>query len=78
MVEPESGRIVIDGVDIATLGVRELRSQLSIIPQDPFMWVELQDVVAFHPRDRNRSRGIILPTAAANSNSRQRTAKQPL
>ncbi len=38
MVEPEGGRVVIDGVDIATLGVRHLRSKMSIIPQDPFMF----------------------------------------
>ncbi len=38
MVEAESGRILIDGVDIATLGVRHLRSKMSIIPQDPFMF----------------------------------------
>lgn len=33
MVEAESGSITIDGIDIATLGLRHLRSQMSIIPQ---------------------------------------------
>lgn len=33
--EIESGRIKIDGVDIAKIGVTDLRSRLSIIPQDP-------------------------------------------
>ncbi|KAJ1943542.1 Multidrug resistance-associated protein 5, partial [Linderina pennispora] len=34
LVEAEQGKIVIDGVDISTLGLRELRSRLGIIPQD--------------------------------------------
>lgn len=38
MVEPESGDITIDGVDISTLGLRHLRSQMSIIPQEPFLF----------------------------------------
>jgi hypothetical protein len=38
MVEAESGFIAIDGVNIATLGLRTLRSKMSIIPQDPFMF----------------------------------------
>ncbi|GLC46288.1 hypothetical protein PLESTB_000995200 [Pleodorina starrii] len=38
MVEPESGFIAIDGVNISTLGLRHLRSVMSIIPQDPFMF----------------------------------------
>lgn len=38
MVELAAGRIVIDGVDIASLGLKTLRSQLSMIPQDPFMF----------------------------------------
>lgn len=34
VVEPESGSVIIDGVDVSTIGLKELRSRLSIIPQD--------------------------------------------
>ncbi|KDQ49974.1 hypothetical protein JAAARDRAFT_42467 [Jaapia argillacea MUCL 33604] len=33
-VDPASGRIVIDGIDISTIGVHDLRSRLTFIPQD--------------------------------------------
>ncbi|KAF9007209.1 multidrug resistance-associated ABC transporter [Cyathus striatus] len=33
-VDPTSGRIVIDGIDISTIGIHDLRSRLTFIPQD--------------------------------------------
>lgn len=36
--EVNEGKIVIDGIDIATLGLFELRSKLAIIPQDPVLF----------------------------------------
>lgn len=38
MVEPVSGRVLLDGMDIGTVGLTHLRSVMSIIPQDPFMF----------------------------------------
>ncbi|KAF8788612.1 Multidrug resistance-associated protein 1 like protein [Argiope bruennichi] len=38
IVEPESGVILIDGVDIAMLGLHDLRSKITIIPQDPVVF----------------------------------------
>eukprot|EP00271_Cylindrocystis_brebissonii_P011052 TRINITY_DN2775_c0_g2_i1.p1 TRINITY_DN2775_c0_g2~~TRINITY_DN2775_c0_g2_i1.p1 ORF type:complete len:1462 (+),score=304.89 TRINITY_DN2775_c0_g2_i1:622-5007(+) len=38
IVEPAGGRIIIDRCDIATLGLRDLRQHLGIIPQEPTLF----------------------------------------
>jgi ABC-type multidrug transport system fused ATPase/permease subunit len=38
MVEPSAGKISIDGVDILQLGLRDLRSRLTMLPQEPTLF----------------------------------------
>lgn len=38
IIEASEGQIFIDGVDIAQLGLHELRSRITIIPQDPVLF----------------------------------------
>ncbi|VVC91565.1 unnamed protein product [Leptidea sinapis] len=38
IVEASSGRILIDGIDISSLGLQQLRSRITIIPQDPVLF----------------------------------------
>ncbi|CAI2164333.1 9655_t:CDS:10 [Funneliformis geosporum] len=37
-IEPISGKIELDGIDITTIGLKDLRSKITIIPQDPVLF----------------------------------------
>lgn len=49
LVEPSSGRITIDDMDIAKLGLRDLRSRLTIVPQVLAMASVCQNNIFPHP-----------------------------
>lgn len=38
LIEPAGGKIIIDDIDISQIGLHELRSKITIIPQDPVLF----------------------------------------
>ncbi|KAI3981302.1 hypothetical protein MKX01_004566 [Papaver californicum] len=38
LVEPVGGKIIVDGINISTIGLHDLRSRLGIIPQEPTLF----------------------------------------
>jgi ATP-binding cassette, subfamily B, bacterial len=36
--DPTSGRVLVDGVDVATVTLRSLRRQVGVVPQEPFLF----------------------------------------
>ena len=38
IVEPCGGRLTVDGIDVLRIGLRDLRSKLALVPQDPVIF----------------------------------------
>ncbi|CAG8715130.1 13507_t:CDS:2, partial [Dentiscutata heterogama] len=38
LIEPKSGQIIVDGIDITKIGLKDLRSRITIIPQEPVLF----------------------------------------
>jgi ABC-type transport system involved in cytochrome bd biosynthesis fused ATPase/permease subunit len=38
VTEIYKGKVTLDGIDVKTIGLRDLRSRMSIIPQDPVLF----------------------------------------
>ncbi|PQM39356.1 ABC transporter C family member 14-like [Prunus yedoensis var. nudiflora] len=38
LVEPSGGKIIIDGIDITTIGLHDIRSRFGVIPQEPVLF----------------------------------------
>ena len=47
IIEPSGGSISIDGVDIARIGLHQLRSRLTILPQEPIIFSGKQCLNAY-------------------------------
>lgn len=46
--DPDSGRVLVDGQDIRDVGLADLRSQLGVVPQEPFLFAtSLGENIAF-------------------------------
>ncbi|KAG0335643.1 hypothetical protein BG000_007355 [Podila horticola] len=61
-MEPTSGSITIDGIDITKIGLHDLRTNLTIIPQDPIL---------FKGTLRSNLDPFVLPASANGSNFSQ-------
>merc|ERR1711865_523509 len=73
LVEVESGRILLDGVDLTTLGLSDVRGRgMSIIPQDPFLaGANLRDCL--DPFQKNSDEEIMEALQAVRMGNSSRT-----
>jgi ATP-binding cassette subfamily B protein len=54
--DPTAGRVLIDGHDLRTVTLRSLRSQLGVVPQEPFLFAgTILDNIAFARPDAPRA-----------------------
>lgn len=67
--DPQAGRITIDGTDISSVTLEELRSRLAIVPQDVAIFASsIHDNIAFGKPDASRADVIAAAMAAQADN----------
>jgi len=50
--DPDSGRVLVDGIDVRDAGIGDLRNQLGVVPQEPFLFATtLGENIAFAKPD---------------------------
>ncbi|KAL1733355.1 hypothetical protein EV714DRAFT_246810 [Schizophyllum commune] len=59
--DPSSGRILIDGIDITTIGIQDLRSRITFIPQDAtlFSGTLRDNLVSFNEHEDSEIRDVL-------------------
>lgn len=70
LLEAESGQIMIDGVDISTLGLHKLRCKVSVIPQSPILYggCSLRDNLdPFHAHTDEQIKSALLDSHMLNA-----------
>merc|ERR1711924_357240 len=62
MVEGSSGSILLNGVDISTLGLKDLRESMCMIPQDPFLFSGTlrENIDPFNAVQADKESGMLL------------------
>lgn len=78
-----TGQVLIDGIDISTLGIHDLRSKLALIPQDSMLFsgtiksnLDPLDTLVQMNAGRGELAGAVFDRAAAQHSQRMLTAEQ--